>query len=719
MIAKSTQAKHLDVTEAEFREGEQKIARTSMVIGLIIGLVALAGVAGTVLFVKQERQRDLIAWQARLGLVADGRAAAIADWVEASHKVLRGLADNASLQIYMTEVIRALAGAAGRPTDEIGQLGYLRNLLTALAERNSFTSTQAAVAANIERPGGAGLALADLSGRILVSSPGFPALTAPLRAALLQAADGKPGLADLHQLGDGIPTIGFARPVYAIQESKDSARPIGVILGVKLVGADLFDRLKQPGEVSSSAETYLVRRADQQIEYLSPLADGSRPLQKSLALATPDLADAVALQKPGEFALARDYTGADVLVVSRAIGATPWVLVRKIDRKEALADTESRLTTMLTVFLLIIAGTAVGVVALWRHGSSVRSARAAGQYRKTALHLEQVMSFLKVMSDSQPTQILAVDSDLHITFANAAAARLAAMPAEDLLGKSLSSVWGPVQAEPVIETLEHVLQNGEPARDLYRLDVGGGMRTYQGEHIPLAVGPSRNGILIVLSDITELLFERERGETRLKQLIDLLLNVIDRRDHHTAFHSQRVASLGRAIAKEMELPTKDLETIEMAGRLMNLGKMFIPLELLTKVGDLSAEERRVLHESNLISADLLERVDLEKGVVETIRHLGENYDGSGTLGLSGEAIAMTARVLSVANAFVAMTSPRAYRNPKDANQACQEMMGLIDKRFDKRPVVSLLNLIVNRDGAGKWGRPSEPADGTYPSVPVP
>jgi PAS domain S-box-containing protein len=719
MKTKASPAHSLDATEAELRQGERKIARTSMAIGAVIGLMALAGVMGAVLFVKQERQRDLIAWQARLGLVADSRAAAVADWVEASHKVLRALSDNASLQIYMTEVIRAMAGASGRPTDEIGQLGYLRNLLTALAERNSFASTQAAVAANLERAGGAGLALADLSGRVLVASPGFPALTAPLRTALLQAADGKPGLADLHQAGDGIPTIGFARPVYAIQESRDSARPIGVILGVKLVGGELFDRLRQPGEVSSSAESYLVRRADQHIEYLSPLADGSRPLQKSLAFATPELADSVALRRPGEFALARDYSGADVLMVSRAIAATPWVLVRKIDRKEALADTESRLTTLLTVFLLIIAGTAIGVVAVWRHGSSVRSARAAGQYRKTALHLEQVMSFLKVMSDSQPTQIIAVDAQEHITFANEATARMAAMPASDLLGKNLSSVLGPVQAEPVIANLRHVLADGEPARDLYRFDIGGRVRTLQGEHLPLGAGPDGRGVLIVLSDITELLFERERGETRLKQLIDLLLNVIDRRDHHTAFHSQRVASLGRAIAKEMELPTKDLDTIEMAGRLMNLGKMFIPLELLTKVGDLAPDERRVLHESNLISADLLERVDLEKGVVETIRHMGENYDGSGTLGLAGEKIAMTARVLSVANTFVAMTSPRAYRNPIDPDRACHELMGLIDKRFDRRPVVSLLNLIVNRDGAEKWGRPSEPVDGHHPSVPVP
>ena len=77
------------------------------------------------------------------------------------------------------------------------------------------------------------------------------------------------------------------------------------------------------------------------------------------------------------FGLYRDYRGVEVLATSRAIAGRPWVLIRKIDRDAALAETDRRLTVLLTVLLLSIGVAMTAIVAVWRHGTSVRAAQAA------------------------------------------------------------------------------------------------------------------------------------------------------------------------------------------------------------------------------------------------------------------------------------------------------------------------------------------------------
>ena len=144
-------------------------------------------------------------------------------------------------------------------------------------------------------------------------------------------------------------------PIYGIQDDAGAgAKGIGAVVGLRIVGDDLWAKLKQPGEVAKSAETYLVRSKGATIEYLSPLADGTPALKRSLSADTPDLAAAQALAKPGTFGLLKDYSGADALAASRPIANLPWVLIRKIGRDEALSASDTRLGVILGVFIALI-----------------------------------------------------------------------------------------------------------------------------------------------------------------------------------------------------------------------------------------------------------------------------------------------------------------------------------------------------------------------------
>ena len=263
-------------TPAEPGEAKPRRPVNWFVVGGAVALVAaiVASVFFANRFVADERARNLQVWQNRLGIVADSRAAAVNEWIEQNFATLRELTANASLQLYMTE-LQLAEGDPDAVTDEPAQASYLRNLLVVTAERAGFKPppTAGEVDANIERVGTAGLGLTDADGKPIVSTPSMPPITGKIRSAVAKALEGEPAIIDIFMGASNLPTIGFALPVFGVQ-SDEGAEGIGVVVGLRLVDQSLYDRLVQPGSTEETAETYVVRRTDGTVEYLSPLADG-------------------------------------------------------------------------------------------------------------------------------------------------------------------------------------------------------------------------------------------------------------------------------------------------------------------------------------------------------------------------------------------------------------------------------------------------------------
>ncbi len=716
------------------RTSPRRINLKAAGIALALAGAIILAVALAFGFVEDERQRSQQAWQIRLAIVADSRAASVNGWVERNFAPLRELAENASLQLYVTELLLA-KGNVEDVTDEPAQTSYLRNLLVATANRNGFVPPPTAgdIAANVEKTGVAGIGLVDAAGRPIVGTPGMPPLGGRIRRAVVKALSGEPAIIDMYIGASGFPTIGFVLPVFALQG--DTTEGIGVIVGVRIVDDGLFGQLKQPGDTTATGETYLLRGDDVTVDYLSPLADGTAPLKRSLARDSRGLAAAFALDTPGGFASKRDYAGEPVLMVSRSLSHLPWVLVRKISQAEALAATDSRLRTTLVVFLLFIGGISVTIYAVWQHGSSLRAAETAEKYRVTAERYENMTKFMRVVTNGQPTQIVAVDGKDRYSFANNRAATEAGIAPEDMLGKSMASVIGPVKAKIFAEINHRVMRtfaatdDPEASRETHIVTFDDESKTedraavpvlvFKSEHIPMRGDRDYPpAVLMVLDDITELTRQRRRNETMLRELIDALVSVVDRRDPYSAHHSMRVAEVSRCIAEDMRLPDHEIATVDIAGRLMSLGKIFVPADVLARSGRLTTGERALLANTHEVSADLLRNVAFDGPVVETIEHLGEWWNGSGPLGLKGHEILHSARILSVANAFVAMASPRAHRRAMTFDQISAVLMEQAGSKFDRGVVSALLNYVDNHGGAAKWQHFQDaPHEASYPASP--
>src|SRR5262245_38589794 len=161
---------------AEASEGAKRRAissanRTLLIAAAALLIMAIGGAALIVRFVDSEWQRELRTWQVRLGIVADSRFAAVNDWLDRQFEELAGLADNASLQLYMTQ----LATSASSPDDADvadAQAEYLQNLIAATATRSGFVDSSAAatVPANLARTGTGGIVLIDGKGQTVAAT---------------------------------------------------------------------------------------------------------------------------------------------------------------------------------------------------------------------------------------------------------------------------------------------------------------------------------------------------------------------------------------------------------------------------------------------------------------------------------------------------------------------------------------------------------------------
>ncbi len=675
----------------------------------IVLLIAAVGAFFVVRFVNTERERDLRAWQVRLGIVADSRAAAIADWLERQREVVRGLAENTALQLYMTEVALAHAQQA-TVTDAEAQAQYLRNLLIVTAERTGFAAPQRGpqVAANVRRVAVAGLMLVDAGGRVLAATPDAPGIDARLLGLLARLGNETAEL-DIYAGAGGRPSMAFAAPVFAVQADPGSQR-VGAIIGVKEVDRELFTLLQRPPMAERTAESMLVRRVDGAIEYVSPLQDGTPALAKRLAADTPHLAAAQALAVPGGFGIVRDYRDVEVLSTGRAIAGVPWALVHKVDRAEALAESDARLRRMSVILLLGVFGVTATMGAFWMHGASRRAGEAARRLEELARRLDNQGQLLRLVTDSQTAAIFIADREGRLRFTNSVVARRLGVSADELNGKSLPAVFGPGEARRYEKLSRAALEKGaiEPAVD--RIDDGsGGVRVVRTQHIPLAgAGAVAEGVLVVEDDITEAVVERERREKSQELLVKTLVDIVDGRDPFARHHSHRVAAVARRIAEEMEADAVVADAAETAGTLLNIGKIFVPAELLARQGGLSEGELAKVRDAIRRGNELLDGIEFDGAVARALREAGEHWDGSGPRGLDAERIFLPARIVAVANAFVAMVSHRAYRPGLGIDEAIARLQRDAGAAFDRRVVAALVNDLENRGGRARWAEFTEP-----------
>jgi len=179
-------------------------------------------------------------------------------------------------------------------------------------------------------------------------------------------------------------------------------------------------------------------------------------------------------------------------------------------------------------------------------------------------------------------------------------------------------------------------------------------------------------------------------------LIEALVRALEARDPYTLGHSIRVGRLAKEIAQELGLSSNEQEEIRLAGALHDIGKIGIEDALLKSKEALSPEGYRRILDHAVIGERILEPMFGQRPVIlHVARSHHERFDGSGFPDrLRGSAIPLPARIVAAADAFDAMTSARAYRDPLPLKVATWEMASGAGKQFDPECVAALLALLA-------------------------
>jgi putative nucleotidyltransferase with HDIG domain len=178
-----------------------------------------------------------------------------------------------------------------------------------------------------------------------------------------------------------------------------------------------------------------------------------------------------------------------------------------------------------------------------------------------------------------------------------------------------------------------------------------------------------------------------------------LVTAIEAKDPYTRGHSERVAVYSRRLGEDAGLMTAELEVLERAALLHDVGKIGISLSTLTSSEQLTAEEVREIRQHPVLGAELVEDVEFLSALVPIIRHHHERFDGAGYPdGLAGEQIPVLSRILAAADCYDAMTSDRAYRPRLSGEAALLEMERVAGSQLDADCVERLANLVREEPG---------------------
>ncbi|NJK79616.1 MAG: response regulator [Chloroflexaceae bacterium] len=207
----------------------------------------------------------------------------------------------------------------------------------------------------------------------------------------------------------------------------------------------------------------------------------------------------------------------------------------------------------------------------------------------------------------------------------------------------------------------------------------------------------------------ELLLARVRSQLRLKRITDqleptenvliMLALAVEAKDPYTRVHLQRMSSYSEQLAIAAGLPSDEVKWIRAGGLLHDIGKINISQEILTKMGPLSPEEFAEVKRHPQYGAEIVAPMSFARQVAPIILGHHEHWDGSGYPNkLRGEEIPIGARIVSIVDAFDAMTTDRPYRKALSHQEALRRLRARAGRQWDPK----LVNMFCTMVEQGKF-----------------
>lgn len=628
-----------------------------------------------------ERQKTIIGTRAE---TADA-------WLESLVEHSRRLVGSDLFQLFASEVDRLPGGVpllfapdseegTGKKSGQAEQLSSQLPLMrTMLAEFVSYSGFSSARIVNSKAE------------TYITTEASMPPLTLPQRNIVQAVVDsGMPAYAPLEILPKGT-TLDIYLPIMSPSYQSTDGKPVAVLVLSRLVDGKLAEILA-PGIVGEGGRKLkMVQKAGEMYQNVVP---GSTMFRQVTDFP-------VEGKGPLPFGLRKALGGGGEVYSSgiRLLSAD-WWLVSENDASQFKAVFADRARTVYMLAGLVSVALVFLFSAVWWGVMGKEQCAINAKITDLFTVIDEQKRLLDGINSTISDPIALTDSKGIYRYVNTAFASAVGRKAEEVTGLDGPAVFGFDTAKRLNSSDQHVMMTGESISITEVLWLQSRRYHFQISKTPLKEANSRTplGIVSVFRDITQLVETQERSRRVVQQTIDALVRTIEGADPFLGGHSRIMGGIAALMARQLRLSEKDVATIEAAANLSQIGKMFVPRDILLKPGALTPEEKVEMERHVEYAQSVLKDIEFDLPVVEAICEMNERLDGKGyPRGLSGEEVSMHARVLAVANAFTAMAKPRSYRPALRVEDALAILEHQADS-YDPQAVAALKQVIATPAG---------------------
>ncbi|MBI1362866.1 MAG: PAS domain-containing protein [Proteobacteria bacterium] len=641
-----------------------------LVVSVIVGLVSLS-ISQSLISKKEEQTLRDIAQ--RLEIQAKGKADVIQTWADGILRTGSGLAGAELLRLFATEVDNA-SELRSLPPQLFDQIPYMRVMMDDFSRQNNMSA----------------LALINREGRAYLSSGSRPVELDDRKRVVVEDVfrTGSPVFMPLRMATNERKQETMVADVFLpITRMDEGTAGSGKVVGALLmtVESKSFDELFKVGPYVEEMEvTRLVQKTPTGYAMVLRQRDG-------LTLAKREMNDI------GSGFDERDSVGGGGQVFSYAVSpaSLPWLtVIQEVPSARALLDMSFYKRSVMGVALLVTAVVAGFFLAFVNYHFESKQRSLANQYHRLAMRINAQRQLLNSVNGAMRELISVKTPDGIFVYVNESFLRFWGKSFREVIGQRDTDVLG--DAAPRMSRGDgDAMANGYFRLDAMSVKTKDGLRILEGNKMALQ-GPDGHaeGVVSVLADVTELTDARGKVERAMQQTMNALVRTVEIRDPHLAGHYNKVETLSVAIADVLEMSDDERLTLESASRLAGVGKVFVPMEILTKPGKLTKKEMDVMQSHIQHAMNVLGATEFDLPVKEIIYQMYERLDGSGyPNGLKGNNIHTLARVLGICDVFCALVAPRAYRNAKTVDEALAVFQEE-SKKFDPRIVRAVAYLMA-------------------------
>jgi len=312
----------------------------------------------------------------------------------------------------------------------------------------------------------------------------------------------------------------------------------------------------------------------------------------------------------------------------------------------------------------------------------------------------------RALFESSAEGILIIDSEtLGFRYANPAISRMLGYSTEELKKMGISDIYPKISLVHTFSEIE-AQTKGEKAlaRNIPCLRKDGTI-IYADINTTKAIIDKRECSIAFFSDITERKLREQQRRQSTEQLLNAMQETIqalarttEMRDPYTAGHQQRVTELACAIAGEIHLSKKHTEGLRMAATVHDIGKIYVPAEILSKPGQLTETEFDMIKAHPKAGYDILKRIEFPWPIARIVLQHHERMDGSGyPEGLSEGKTLPEAKILAVADVVEAIASHRPYRPALGIDKALEEISQNKGILYDSEVVGACFKLLTEKE----------------------